>query len=66
VQLAEEIKKVVNVPVIGVGGIKTPEFADEVIRKNRADLVAVGRAILSDPDWALKAIQTVRNISQST
>lgn len=57
VPLAEAIKEVVNVPVIGVGRIRTPEFADEVIRKNRADLAAVGRAILADPEWALKAIE---------
>jgi len=60
VPLAEAIKSVVKVPVIGVGGIKTPEFADEVIRKSRADLVAVGRAMLADPEWALKAIEAVK------
>jgi 2,4-dienoyl-CoA reductase-like NADH-dependent reductase (Old Yellow Enzyme family) len=60
VPLAEAIKSVVNVPVIGVGGIKTPEFADEVIRKNRADLVAVGRAMLANPKWALKAIEALK------
>lgn len=56
VPLAESIRKVVSIPVIGVGGIKTPEFADEVIRKNRVDLAAIGRGMLADPEWALKAI----------
>ena len=56
---AEAIKKTVNVPVIGVGGIITPEFADEVIRKERVDLVAVGRAMLKDPLWAIKALKTL-------
>jgi len=60
VPLAEAIRSVVNVPVIGVGGIRTPEFADEVIRKNRADLVAVGRAMLEDPEWVLKAIEALK------
>jgi len=60
VPLAEAIKSVVKVPVIGVGGIKTPEFADEVIRKNRADLVAVGRAMLADPEWSLKAMEALK------
>jgi len=60
VPLAEAIRSVVNVPVIGVGGIRTPEFADEVIRKNRVDLVAVGRAMLADPEWAFKAIEAVK------
>jgi len=45
----------VNVPVIGVGGVTDPRFADEVIRQGKVDLVAVGRALLADPDWALKA-----------
>ena len=57
--LAEKIKQAVEVPVIGVGGIKDPEFADEAIRQNRVDLVAVGRVILADPDWALNAAKTL-------
>jgi 2,4-dienoyl-CoA reductase-like NADH-dependent reductase (Old Yellow Enzyme family) len=52
---AETIRKVVKIPVIGVGGIKDPKFADDVIRNGRVDLVAVGRAILADPSWAEKA-----------
>ena len=56
---AEKIKQAVEVPVIGVGGIKDPEFADKAIRENRVDLVAVGRAILADPDWALNAAKTL-------
>lgn len=56
VPLAEEIKRVVTVPVIGVGGITQPEFADRVIREGRVDIVAVGRAILHDPQWGRKAV----------
>lgn len=56
VPMAEEIKQVVTVPVIGVGGITEPEFADQVIRDGRVDLIAVGRAILRDPKWGCKAV----------
>jgi 2,4-dienoyl-CoA reductase-like NADH-dependent reductase (Old Yellow Enzyme family) len=56
---AQQIKKVVGVPVIGVGGIKEPQYADKLIREGRVDLVAVGRELLKDPDWALKAIETL-------
>jgi 2,4-dienoyl-CoA reductase-like NADH-dependent reductase (Old Yellow Enzyme family) len=49
---AAAIKEVVNVPVIGVGGIKTAEEADTIIRSGRVDLVAIGRAYLSEPRWA--------------
>ena len=53
--LAEKIKQAVEAPVIGVGGITDPAFADQAIREGRVDLVAVGRALLVDPDWALSA-----------
>lgn len=52
---AESIKQVVNVPVIGVGGVKTPQFADQVIRDGRVDFIAVGRSLKQDPYWAVKA-----------
>ena len=55
--LAEKIRSVVNIPVIGVGGVKDPKFADEAVRKGRIDMVAVGRAIIADPDWAVKAAE---------
>lgn len=54
---AREVKEAVDVPVVGVGGIAKPEYADSVIQEGKVDLVAVGRAILKDPDWAVKAIQ---------
>jgi len=54
---AEAIKKSIRIPVIGVGGITTPEFADELVREGRVDFAAVGRAFWSDPDWAKKAIE---------
>ena len=49
---AEAVKEVVDVPVIGVGGIKTAEEADTIIASGRVDLVAIGRAYLSEPGWA--------------
>lgn len=59
VPLAEKIKKAVQVPVIGVGGIKDPKVADRFIRRNQVDLIAVGRALLRDPDWARNAIDVL-------
>jgi 2,4-dienoyl-CoA reductase-like NADH-dependent reductase (Old Yellow Enzyme family) len=53
--MADAIKPVARVPVIVTGGIKTPQFADMVIRQGRADLVGIGRALLADPAWAQKA-----------
>ena len=58
--IAEEIRKVVSVPVIGVGGIRTAELADQYIREGRIDLVAIGRALMSDPDWGVKAMESLK------
>lgn len=56
---ASRIKKVVDIPVIGVGGIREPEFGDRLIREGKIDLVAVGRQLLKDPNWAIKAIEAL-------
>jgi 2,4-dienoyl-CoA reductase-like NADH-dependent reductase (Old Yellow Enzyme family) len=58
---AEAIKKAVNVPVIGVGGILEAEFADKLVREGKVDLVAVGRAFWSDNQWAENAVETLKN-----
>lgn len=55
VYLCEEVKKHVSIPVMAVGRIKNPIMADEIIKKGRADLVAMGRAFLADPEMVEKA-----------
>lgn len=57
VYLAEEIRKVVNIPVITVGVIREPEFAEKVLSEGRADFIALGRGLLADPEWAKKALE---------
>jgi NADPH2 dehydrogenase len=57
---ATAIKKAVNVPVIGVGGITSAKYADELVRDGKVDFVAVGRALLRDPEWAEKAVKTLK------
>ena len=54
---AEEIRKVVSSPVVGVGGITDPGYANDLVRTGRLDLIAVGRAQYKDPSWAAKAIK---------
>ncbi len=49
---AHIIKSVVNVPVIGVGGIRDPKYANRLIKEHTVDLVAIGRPILNDANWA--------------
>ncbi|MBI2907903.1 MAG: FAD-dependent oxidoreductase [Chloroflexi bacterium] len=53
--LAEAVKKVVKVPVITVGKIGDPLLAEQVLQEGEADFVAMGRALLADPDLPNKA-----------
>ena len=43
-----------DIPVFGVGAALSPEQAEEVIRNGVADLVALTRAQIADPDLATK------------
>jgi len=53
--LAEEIKKNIKIPVAAMGKIKTPEFAEMILRDGKADIVAMGRALIADPELIAKA-----------
>ncbi len=52
---AGAIRKAVQVPVIGVGKIRDPSFAEKIIGEDQADFVALGRPLIADPEWPLKA-----------
>lgn len=54
VKIAGDIKKAVNVPVSAVGRIVDAEMAARVIESGMADMVAMGRPLLADPDWGTK------------
>lgn len=54
---AAELKKVVDIPVITVGGYTDPMMAETVLRAGKADLVTMARASLADPHLPNKAKQ---------
>jgi 2,4-dienoyl-CoA reductase-like NADH-dependent reductase (Old Yellow Enzyme family) len=57
VPLAAGIKEVVHIPVIGVGHITEPEYADKIIREGKVDMTAIGRLLLSNPDFPRQAAE---------
>jgi 2,4-dienoyl-CoA reductase-like NADH-dependent reductase (Old Yellow Enzyme family) len=57
VHLAAAIKEKVHVPVIAVGRINTPEVAEDILLKGKADLVAIGRQLITDPFWPKKVME---------
>lgn len=60
VPAASTIKSRVNIPVLVTGGITDFHLAESILREGKADLVGVGRALLQDPEWALKAQEFCR------
>jgi 2,4-dienoyl-CoA reductase-like NADH-dependent reductase (Old Yellow Enzyme family)/thioredoxin reductase/putative sterol carrier protein len=55
VENAHRIKESLEkTPVAVVGRINTPDFAEEILQNNKADLVALGRALLADPEFPNK------------
>lgn len=57
---AQTIKRSVDVPVIGVGGIRDPEYANRLITEDTVDLIAVGRPMLNDATWATHFLNKLR------
>jgi len=57
VYLAEAIKKAVGVPVIASGRLGDPVLAEEAIKNGKADLIAMGRSLLVDPELPRKAAE---------
>jgi dimethylglycine catabolism A len=62
VHLATQIKQAVNAagyqtPVITAGGIGTFELAETILQQDRADVIAMARQALADPDWFIKVRQ---------
>ncbi|SHI10162.1 2,4-dienoyl-CoA reductase [Sporobacter termitidis DSM 10068] len=55
VHLAAEIKKHVKTPVATVGALTDPVMMEEIIASGQADVVALGRQTLADPNLPLKA-----------
>ncbi len=57
VDTAALTREVVEIPVVAVGKLDLPELAEQVIADGKADIIAIGRGLLADPDWALKAAE---------
>ncbi|KUG03440.1 2,4-dienoyl-coa reductase [hydrocarbon metagenome] len=54
--LAQSIKEIVNIPVIASNRISDPQTAEKILRDGCADMVSLGRVLLADPYWPLKAV----------
>lgn len=53
--MAAAIRRAVRIPVSVVGRINHPDVAERILTEGAADLVTIGRALIADPAFALKA-----------
>jgi 2,4-dienoyl-CoA reductase-like NADH-dependent reductase (Old Yellow Enzyme family) len=58
--LAEAVRKGADMPTMAVGMITDPVAADRVITSGQADLVALGRELISDAAWPFRAAVALR------
>ncbi|MGB9703003.1 MAG: FAD-dependent oxidoreductase [Candidatus Kapaibacteriota bacterium] len=58
-ELSKKIKENVSVPIITVGQVNEPEDIEEILSHNAADFIAIGRALIADPDFVGKYLKQV-------
>jgi 2,4-dienoyl-CoA reductase-like NADH-dependent reductase (Old Yellow Enzyme family) len=55
VAMTARVKAIADIPVFTVGGIKDAAMGDEIVASGKADMVAMTRALIADPNFANKA-----------
>jgi 2,4-dienoyl-CoA reductase-like NADH-dependent reductase (Old Yellow Enzyme family)/thioredoxin reductase len=53
----QAVKRAVKVPTVACGGLKHPDFCEKVLAEGDADFVGLGRTLLADPEWPIKAAE---------
>lgn len=54
VHIAQEVKNYVTVPVAASGNIRHVDYAHQLIKDGRCDMIAMGRTLLAEPEWVRK------------
>lgn len=52
--MATAAKQAVKIPIIAVGRLAYPQLAEDLLNEGKADFIALGRALLADPEWPEK------------
>lgn len=60
--LAEEVKKVVDIPVIAANLIRSPEQAEQQLEQGIQDFISLGRPLIADPHWVNKVQSGNKNL----
>ncbi|MCW5770590.1 MAG: NADH:flavin oxidoreductase/NADH oxidase [Rhodospirillaceae bacterium] len=57
---AERVRREAGLATAAVGLIHSPDMAEEIVANGRADIVVLGRTLLADPVWPLRAAKALR------
>jgi 2,4-dienoyl-CoA reductase-like NADH-dependent reductase (Old Yellow Enzyme family) len=63
--LSAKVRNEAGIPTVAVGLITTPQEAESAISSGDADLIALARAALDDPNWPLHARHALENTEKS-
>ena len=55
VDFANKIRREANIPTMAVGMIYDPHHSESIVANEQADMVALGRGLLFDPHWPVRA-----------
>lgn len=55
VEMTSRAREASGLPTIVAGRIKTPEFAEDILDADKADLIGMARPLITDADWVQKA-----------
>lgn len=57
IEYAANIRAAIPIPVFGVGRVKRPEHAEQILASGQIDAIAEARALIADPHWVRKLIE---------
>src|SRR5690606_31990216 len=55
VALSDRLRREAGIRTAAVGMIRTPQYAEEILKSGKADLICIGRQMLFNPFWARHA-----------
>ena len=58
-ELSRPAKDSVQIPVLVTGGVTDIHDAEKLLQEGVADLIGVGRALLKDGDWSVRALKEI-------